>query len=153
MRKLNESFSNLQAEVSVTKQVNTLLSSRLVRTERQCWLNAQYSRREWLDIVGIPSEVEINALEEKVVVIFEKLGCISQMNSLKLVKGSVKRTPQSLSSFHEERTGSRFGMSRETCKKLRWRILTCLVKTSYSSIKSYARITRWYGQKARNYTV
>ena len=30
MRKLNESFSKLQAEISVTKQVNTLVSSTLV---------------------------------------------------------------------------------------------------------------------------
>ena len=74
IRKLNESFSKLQAEVSVTKQVNTLLSSRLVSTERQCWLNSQYSRQECLDIVGIPSEVEVDALEEKVLAIFEKLG-------------------------------------------------------------------------------
>ena len=40
MRKLNESFYKLQAEVSVTKQVNTLLSSRLLSIDRQCWLNA-----------------------------------------------------------------------------------------------------------------
>ena len=75
IRNLNESFSKLQSGVSVTKQVNTLLSSRLVSIERQCWLNAQYSRRACLDIVGIPSEVEADALEEKVVAIFEKLGC------------------------------------------------------------------------------
>ena len=74
VRKLSESFSKLQAEVFVTKQVNTLLSSRLVSIERQCWLNAQYSRRECLDIVGIPSEVEADVLEEKVVATFEKLG-------------------------------------------------------------------------------
>ena len=53
----------LQAEVSVTKQVNTLLSRRLVSIERQCWLNAQYSRWECLDIVGIPRSIS------------EKLGC------------------------------------------------------------------------------
>ena len=35
MRKLNESSSKLQDEVSVTKQVNTLLSSRLASIERQ----------------------------------------------------------------------------------------------------------------------
>ena len=69
MRKLNESFSKLQAEVSVTKQVNTLLSSRLVSIERQRWLNVQYSRRECLDIVGILSEVEADVLKEKVVAI------------------------------------------------------------------------------------
>ena len=75
MCKLNESFSKLQTKVSMTKQVNALLSSRLVKIERQCWLNAQYSRRECLDIVGIPSRVEADALEKKVVAIFEKLGC------------------------------------------------------------------------------
>ena len=69
MRKLNESFSKLQAEVSVTKQVNTLLSSRLVSIECQRWLNVQYSRRECLDIVGILSEVEADVLKEKVVAI------------------------------------------------------------------------------------
>ena len=69
MRKLNESFFKLQAEVSVTKQVNTLLSSRLVSIERQRWLNVQYSRRECLDIVGILSEVEADVLKEKVVAI------------------------------------------------------------------------------------
>ena len=45
MRKLNESFFNLLAQVSLAKQINTLLPSRLVSIERQCWLNAQYSRR------------------------------------------------------------------------------------------------------------
>ena len=74
MHKFNESFSKLQAEISGTKQVNTLLSSRLVSIERHCWLNAQYSRWECLDIVGIPSEVEADALEEKVVAIFWEAG-------------------------------------------------------------------------------
>ena len=75
MHKFNEPFSKLQAEISGTKQVNTLVSSRLVSIERHCWLNAQYSRWECLDIVGIPSEVEADALEEKVVAIFGKLRC------------------------------------------------------------------------------
>ena len=65
MRRLNESFSKSQAEVSMRKQVNILLSSRLVSIERHSWLK----------LVGIPSEVEGDALEEKVVAIFVKLGC------------------------------------------------------------------------------
>ena len=72
---LNESFSKSQTEVFVTKQVNTILLSRLVTIEHQCWLNAQYSRRECLGIVIISSEVEVDALEEKVVAIFERLVC------------------------------------------------------------------------------
>ena len=61
MRRLNESFSKSQAEVSMRKQVNILLSSRLVSIERHSWLNTQYFRQECLDIVGIPSEVEGDA--------------------------------------------------------------------------------------------
>ena len=74
IRKLNNDFSKLESELSVTKQVNSLLLRRLVNMERQCWANAQYSRRECLDIRGIPSEVESDVLEEKVVNILDKLG-------------------------------------------------------------------------------
>ena len=73
--KLNDSFSKLESELSVTEQVNSLLSSRLANMERQCWANAHYSRRECVDIIDIPSEVKADDMEEKVVNIFEKLGC------------------------------------------------------------------------------
>ena len=43
--------------------------------EHQCWANAQYSRWECLDIIGFPSEVELDVSEDKVVIIFEKLSC------------------------------------------------------------------------------
>ena len=73
VRKLNESISKLHAELAVTKNVNNLLLTRLTTLERQCWANAQYSRRECLDIVGITREVSGEALEEKVLNIFGKL--------------------------------------------------------------------------------
>ena len=75
VRKLNDSISKLHAELAVTKNVNNLLVTRLSTLERQCWANAQYSRRECLDIVGIPREVSGEVLEEKVLNIFGKLGC------------------------------------------------------------------------------
>ena len=46
-----------------------------VDLERQCWANAQYSRRECLEIIGIPHSLDDNSLEEKVVQVFEKVGC------------------------------------------------------------------------------
>ena len=55
--------------------MNWLLSNRLTSIERQCWANAQYSRRECLDVIGIPSEVNADVLEKKVLNIFGKLGC------------------------------------------------------------------------------
>ena len=45
IRKFNENFEKLQSELIVVKQVNSLLSERLVSMEYQCWANAQYSRR------------------------------------------------------------------------------------------------------------
>ena len=75
VRKLNDSISKLHAELAVTKNVNNLLVTRLSTLERQYWANAQYSRRECLDIVGIPREVSGEVLEEKVLNIFGKLGC------------------------------------------------------------------------------
>ena len=65
IRKLNDNFSKLESELSVTKQVSSLLSRTLVNMERQCWANAQYSKRECLDITGIPSKAETDVLEEK----------------------------------------------------------------------------------------
>ena len=47
----------------------------LVTLERQCWANAQYLRRECLDIVGIPREVSGEVMEEKVLNIFDRIGC------------------------------------------------------------------------------
>ena len=82
IHKLNDHFSKLESELSVTKQVNSLLSRRLINIDRQCWANAQYSRREYLDIIGIPSEVEPDVSEEKVVNIFEKLGCNISSNHI-----------------------------------------------------------------------
>ena len=75
VRNLSDTITKLNSELSITKNFNTLLSSRLVTLERQCWANAQYSRRERLEIVGIPHEVSGEVLEEKVLNIFYKTGC------------------------------------------------------------------------------
>ena len=54
MRKFNENSSKLQSELSIDKRVNTELTKRIVTLERQCWVNAQYSRKECVEVVGIP---------------------------------------------------------------------------------------------------
>ena len=65
----------IEADLSVTKQVNDLLVTRVTNLERQCWANAQYSRRECLEIAGIPSNVSHQNLENKVIEVFSKVGC------------------------------------------------------------------------------
>ena len=57
--------------------------SYLVTLERQCWANAQYSRRECLDIVGIPREVSGEVMEDKVLNIFDRIGCSISPDNIK----------------------------------------------------------------------
>ena len=42
MHNFNENVEKLQFQLTVDKQVNSLLSKRLVSLERQFWANAQY---------------------------------------------------------------------------------------------------------------
>ena len=51
------------------------LTKRIVTLERQCCANAKYSRKECLEKVGIPRQVDDNLLKTKVLSIFEKVGC------------------------------------------------------------------------------
>ena len=75
LEEFKEIKDKIEADISMTKQVNSLLASRVTNLERQCWANAQYSRRECLEIVGIPSNVSHENLENKVVKIFNNIGC------------------------------------------------------------------------------
>ena len=75
VRKLNEKFTNLESQLLVRKNFNSLLQQRGIDLGRQCWANAQYSRRDWLEVPGIPEPVKQNELEDKVLRIFKKVGC------------------------------------------------------------------------------
>ena len=57
VQKLNANFKLLKSDLSDTAIENNSLNKRLIALERQCWANAQYSRRECLEITGIPSSV------------------------------------------------------------------------------------------------
>ena len=59
-------FKKLEADLAVTKNVNSKLMERVVQTERQCWANAQYSRRDTIEVLGIPSSIREQDLEDKV---------------------------------------------------------------------------------------
>ena len=74
IRKLNANFAKLESELIVTKKVNSELQKHVIDLERQCWANAQYSRRECLELAGIPSTVGHDELEGKVVDILNKVG-------------------------------------------------------------------------------
>ena len=75
LRRFNENLSKLQLELSTAKCVNTELTKRIVTLEHQCWANRQYWRKECVEVVGIPRQVDDKHLEAKVLSIFQMVGC------------------------------------------------------------------------------
>ena len=45
----------------------------MISLERKCWSNIQYSRGECLEITDLPDKINNEDLEEKALMIFEKL--------------------------------------------------------------------------------
>ena len=43
--------------------------------EHQCWANAQYSRKECVEVAGISPQVDDKHLEAKLLSIFQKVDC------------------------------------------------------------------------------
>ena len=70
---LKQNYIKLESELSVARQVNNKLKEHIVSLERQCWSNSQYSRRECLEITGIPDKTDQKDLENTAVNIFRKL--------------------------------------------------------------------------------
>ena len=59
--------------MAIYRSINTKLRDRKISLERQCWSNSQYSRRGCLEITGLPDNINSEDLQEKALVIFEKL--------------------------------------------------------------------------------
>ena len=82
IRKLNANFEKLESDLSITKNANSLLQQKVIALERECWANSQYSRRECLEIVGIPGNVSHDSLEDQVLQIFDNVGCSVQKDNI-----------------------------------------------------------------------
>ena len=70
----SDTITKLSSELSVTKNDNTIFSSRPFTLEQQCRANVQYSRRECLTVVAIPRKISEKEVEEKVLDVFDKMG-------------------------------------------------------------------------------
>ena len=46
LAELRKSYNKLESDLAITKAVNESLRNQILTLERQCWSNAQYSRRE-----------------------------------------------------------------------------------------------------------
>ena len=74
IKEIHRSFKKLESEIIVVKKVNDALVKQLSSLEQQCWKNEQYSRREYVEVVGIPPSVEHDQLEPTVCRILHHIG-------------------------------------------------------------------------------
>ena len=56
LNELKTKFCKLESDLHIPRNVNDKLSDKLVVLERKCHASKQYSRRECLEISGIPAE-------------------------------------------------------------------------------------------------
>ena len=85
LKSFTDRFERIESELAVTKQVNKVLKNRLVDVERNCYANEQYSRRECFEIIGIPTNVKIDKLEESVCELFAKIDCTIPVDKIEAV--------------------------------------------------------------------
>ena len=67
-------LKRVEADIAVVKIVKDRLVGRLVKTEKQCCENAQYSQRDPMEIVGIPNSIDNSIHEETVRGVLKKTG-------------------------------------------------------------------------------
>ena len=66
LSELRKYYEKLESDAIISKQVNTKLCDKMKFLECQCWANEQYSRRQCLEISGVPESVTDNDLEGKI---------------------------------------------------------------------------------------
>ena len=64
LAEVNKTLERMESQLEISKTINNTLENHITTLEKQCSRNEQYSRRECIDIVGIPDSTnEIKACE------------------------------------------------------------------------------------------
>lgn len=66
LKALSAKFEEMESDVVISKNVNPLIYSWLVALEKQCWEYVQYSKRENLEVTGLPTPLLNAEVEAKV---------------------------------------------------------------------------------------
>ena len=72
LKELNTDFRKFESDLAINRNVNDKLTKQLILVERKCWANEQYSRRECLEISGIPESIQDDDLEDYITKIFNE---------------------------------------------------------------------------------
>jgi len=73
LKDIDIKISKIHSDLEISKNVSNLLHNRVISLERKLADQAQYSRRECLEITGIPTSVTNTDLEDRILSIFDKI--------------------------------------------------------------------------------
>ena len=73
VQELNAKLEKQDRELAVSKLVNSKLIARLNAVEKQAYSNEQYSRKECLELSGLPNTISDENLESTVLKVFGKI--------------------------------------------------------------------------------
>ena len=104
-----------------------------------------------LDIVGIPSEVKGETLEESVVGIFDKLGCSIYADRTEAGHRASKNNKTVTVAFIRRKDYQKDWNKKRSQRTTKWGTLVYLDKAKYLSTVAYVLVMKCYGQKVRNY--
>ena len=119
---LKKDFKQLRSDVSITKLANTKLKEKVVSLERQSWNNSHYSRRECLELSGIPETIGSGTkdLEGTVLGIFKKLDVVVDPSNLEhwyWIKSS-KDTKKVIVKFSRSKDANKIRLLKKGVKRM-----------------------------------
>ena len=121
--------------------------------ERQCWVNAQYSRKECVEVVSIPRQVDDKDLEAKVLSIFQKVGCTIASEFIDDCHRLGKNNDRVIVKFTCRKDCKQVLQVKKDLKDLTADDLDLPRGKKYLSIKVCAHIITFYGRKLNAYKV
>ena len=64
LKEVKTDFRKLESDQAIRRNINDKLTKQIILVERKYWANEQYSRRECLEISGIPESIQDDDLED-----------------------------------------------------------------------------------------
>ena len=145
---LRNHLKTVEADLAITRNVNSKLGERVVSIERQCWGNSQYSRRECLEINGFPESLKNENLEETVLKVFEELDVVVDPSNVEECHWVASRTSKIvIVKLSRHKDTSKILRVKKNLKNLNLSSLG--IKIQSLSTTASVVITKYYGVNAR----
>ena len=99
IKEMHRSFKKLESEIVVVKKINHALVTHLRSVEPQCQENAQYFRREYVEVVGLTSSVDHDQLQPTVCRILHHIGVNIYVDKTKACHGLGRNSDRTIVKF------------------------------------------------------